>query len=182
MPKEGWEVKKLGEVAEIKKGQLITEKTAVFGNIPVIGGGMIVSYYHNKPNRISNTIAISASGANAGYVSFHSYQIFASDCSTIEEGLEYDILFLYFSLLSKQKEIYKLQTGGDQPHVYPEQLRNLEISIPKEKEKQGYVVKILSDMDAEIEALEKKLEKYKMIKQGMMQNLLTGKIRVSLLL
>ncbi|TVM00796.1 MAG: type I restriction endonuclease subunit S [Candidatus Brocadia sp. WS118] len=33
-------------------------------------------------------------------------------------------------------------------------------------------------MDAEIEALEKKMEKYKMIKQGMMQNLLTGKIRL----
>jgi type I restriction enzyme S subunit len=33
-------------------------------------------------------------------------------------------------------------------------------------------------MDAEIEVLEKKLDKYKMLKQGLMQNLLTGKIRL----
>ena len=177
-PKEGWGVERLGLIAVLKKGQLITEKTATLGNVPVIGGGMSTSYYHNEPNRKANTVTISASGANAGYVSFHVYPIFASDCTTIENSAEYDVRFLYFTLLSKQKEIFKLQTGGAQPHVYPEQLRDLEISIPKEKEEQTKVVQILIDMDAEIDALEKKLEKYKMIKQGMMQNLLTGMIRL----
>jgi type I restriction enzyme S subunit len=37
---------------------------------------------------------------------------------------------------------------------------------------------VLAEMDAEISAIETKLEKYKMIKQGMMQTLLTGKIRL----
>jgi len=45
-------------------------------------------------------------------------------------------------------------------------------------EEQTRIAQILSDMDAEIEALEKKLEKYKMIKHGMMQNLLTGRVRL----
>ncbi len=45
-------------------------------------------------------------------------------------------------------------------------------------EEQTRIAQILSDMDAEIEALEKKLEKYKMLKQGMMQNLLTGRVRL----
>ena len=45
-------------------------------------------------------------------------------------------------------------------------------------EEQTRIAQILSDMDTEIEALEKKLEKYNQIKQGMMQNLLTGKIRL----
>src|SRR3990167_5127373 len=44
-------------------------------------------------------------------------------------------------------------------------------------EEQTRIAQILSDMDAEIEALEKKLGKYKMLKQGMMQELLTGKTR-----
>ncbi len=177
-PKEGWEVRKLGEIVQVIKGQLITEKTAVPDNIPVIGGGMTVSYFHNKPNRRGVTITISASGAYAGYISIHNYPIFASDCSTISESKDYDIYFLYFSLLNRQRVIFGLQTGGGQPHVYPQQLKDLIIPIPKNKSKQQHIAQILSDMDAEIELLENKLEKYKKIKQGMMQNLLTGKIRL----
>lgn len=177
-PKKGWVVKKLGEVGDITKGQLITEKTAIPDGIPVIGGGMSISYYHNKSNRIGTTITISASGAYAGYISIHNYPIFASDCSTIKESEAYDIYFLYFNLLNRQKEVYSLQTGGAQPHVYPQQLRNLFVPIPKSKSEQTRIARTLSEMDAEIQALEKKLEKYKMIKQGMMQVLLTGKIRL----
>ena len=46
-------------------------------------------------------------------------------------------------------------------------------------EEQTRIATILSDMDAEITALETKLEKYKRVKLGMMQNLLTGKIRLN---
>ncbi|PTQ94715.1 hypothetical protein C8R30_1151 [Nitrosomonas nitrosa] len=45
-------------------------------------------------------------------------------------------------------------------------------------DEQTHIAKILSDMDAEIAALEAKLAKYQHIKQGMMQNLLTGRIRL----
>ena len=58
------------------------------------------------------------------------------------------------------------------------QISKVKVVIPKSIEEQTRIAQILSDMDTEIEALEKKLEKYKMIKQGMMQNLLTGKIRL----
>lgn len=173
-----WVKKKLGEIAEIKKGDLITEKTAKKGNIPVIGGGIEPTYYHNRSNRGPNTITISASGANAGYVNFYPYPIFASDCSTIEENNNYDVKFLYHFLKLKQNDIIKLQTGGAQPHVYPEQLKNLMIYFPPTLEEQQAIAQILSDMDAEIEALEKKKEKYEMIKKGMMELLLTGKVRV----
>jgi len=53
----------------------------------------------------------------------------------------------------------------------------IEISLPKLDE-QTRIATILSDMDAEISALGSKLSKYKQVKQGMMQNLLTGKIRL----
>ena len=52
------------------------------------------------------------------------------------------------------------------------------IKLPSEAEEQTAIANILSDMDAEIEALEQKLNKYKAIKQGMMQELLTGRIRL----
>lgn len=53
----------------------------------------------------------------------------------------------------------------------------LEISVPDFQEQRA-IAQVLSDMDTEIEALEEKLEKYKTIKQGMMQELLTGRIRL----
>jgi type I restriction enzyme S subunit len=56
-------------------------------------------------------------------------------------------------------------------------LENIKVRIPSIEE-QTSIATILSDMDAEIAALEAKLEKYKKVKQGMMQNLLTGKIRL----
>jgi type I restriction enzyme S subunit len=176
-PKEGWEVKKLGDVVEIRKGQLITENTRVNGNIPVIAGGKAPAYYHNKANRNGKTITISGSGASAGYVAFHNYPIFASDCSTIEEHKNYSIEYVFYLMQLLQDKIYKMQTGGAQPHIHPSDLNPIEVSFPK-KEKQEEIATILSDMDAEISALETKLEKYRKVKLGMMQNLLTGKIRL----
>ena len=173
-----WELKQLGHSIEIRKGQLITEKTAIKGDIPVIAGGIKHSYYHNRPNRKENVITISASGANAGFVSFHPYKIFASDCSTIEESNTFDIKFLYFILKSRQSEIYKLQTGGAQPHVYPEHLKSIDLFFPKIEE-QIAISTVINNMEQEISALESKLHKTKQMKVGMMQELLSGRIRLS---
>ncbi|MFH1860098.1 MAG: restriction endonuclease subunit S [bacterium] len=61
--------------------------------------------------------------------------------------------------------------------IYTRDLLQITISLPTKAE-QTAIVQILSDMDAEIEQLEQKLDKYKMLKQGMMQELLTGKTRL----
>lgn len=172
-----WVEKTLGEVYNITKGQLITDKTRVDGIIPVIAGGKSAAYHHNKANRVGKTITVSGSGANAGYVSFHSHPIFASDCSTIEESKSYSIEFIYFFLKLKQNDIYNAQTGGAQPHIHPSDLNPMVIDLP-DKNEQKAIAQILSDMDAEITQLETKKEKYQAIKQGMMQELLTGKTRL----
>ena len=67
---EGWEMKKLVEVVEIRKGQLITDSTRVDGNVPVIAGGKSPAYYHDKANRNGKTITISGSGASADMLLF----------------------------------------------------------------------------------------------------------------
>lgn len=174
---EGWEMKKLVEVVEIRKGQLITDSTRVDGNVPVIAGGKSPAYYHDKANRNGKTITISGSGASAGYVAFHNYPIFASDCSTIEEHKDYSVEYIFYLLQHMQERIYKLQTGGAQPHIHPSDLYPLEVPIPK-KETQEKIATILLDMDNEIQSLEQNLTKYQMLKQGMMQELLTGKTRL----
>lgn len=173
-----WEVKRLGNVVDIQKGELITERNAVPGPIPVIAGGKKPAYFHNSANRWGKTITISGSGANAGYVSFFDVPIFASDCSTIGEGTSYAVEFIYFVLLLKQIEIYQAQTGGAQPHIHPSDLRPITIALPPTKAEQTAIAAILSDMDAELFALEAKLAKARQVKQGMMQELLTGRIRL----
>ena len=172
-----WEMKRLGDVVKISKGQLITEKHAISGVIPVIAGGKKPAYFHNKSNRIGKTITISASGASAGYVAFFDEPIFASDCSTISEGNDYSIEFIYSRLLLKQEIIFKAQTGGAQPHIHAVDLMPIEVGIPHLAE-QTAIASVLSDMDAELADLEKRKDKTRNLKQAMMQELLTGRTRL----
>jgi type I restriction enzyme, S subunit len=172
-----WAVKRLGDFVEIRKGQLITEKNAVAGEIPVIAGGKKPSYFHNQANRLGKTIAISASGASAGYVSFFDTPIFASDCSTIADSELYCVEYVYFQLLLKQETVYKAQTGGAQPHIHAVDLIPLEVGVCSIKE-QTAIATVLSDMDADLTALETRRDKTRALKQGMMQVLLTGQIRL----
>ena len=71
----------------------------------------------------------------------------------------------------------RLATGLKVYGVSKGNLKTVQIPLPS-KDEQARIATILSDMDAEIAALEAKLEKYRKIKLGMMQNLLKGKIRL----
>jgi type I restriction enzyme S subunit len=172
-----WKEKPLGDVVQIKKGQLITTSTLIPGDVPVIAGGKQAAYFHAAANRTGRTITISASGANAGYVALYNEPIFASDCSTISEAESYSLDFIYFLLLLNQEAIYKAQTGGAQPHVHARDLNPLTFSFPEANE-QAAIAQVLTDMEAEIRSLNKRREKTRAIKQGMMQQLLTGKVRL----
>jgi type I restriction enzyme S subunit len=140
--------------------------------------GKTPAYYHNKSNRSGKTITISASGASAGYVAFHSRPIFASDCSTISENKNFDIQYLYYSLKNLQDKIYQAQTGGAQPHIHPKDIAKIQINFPVSLDEQKAIAQVLSDMETEIEHLELVLNKFLLIKQGMMKELLTGRIRL----
>ena len=173
-----WETKLLGEITKIQKGSLITEKNVVPGPVPVIAGGQQPAYFHNNANRTGKTITVSGSGAYAGFVAFHNQPIFASDCSTISENSSFSIDFIYYYLVFNQDVIYKAQTGGAQPHIHPVDLMPLEVNLPELSEQKA-IASVLSDVDTEIAALEQRRDKTRVIKQGMMQQLLTGRVRLS---
>ena len=169
---------KLGNIANVRKGSLLTSNQFVVGSVPVIAGGKTPAGYHNVSNRMANTITISASGASAGYVALHCTPIFATDCSTIEPSKKYDIRYIYHLLVYHQTEIFALQTGGAQPHVQPSDLNNIHVIYSNDIIEQQEIANILSDMDKEIADLEVLRDKYRLIKSGMMQKLLTGQIRL----
>lgn len=93
----------------------------------------------------------------------------------LHEG--YNGVFLSYFITQNKEKILKLTKGSTVFHIYANDLSNLEISFPGYTE-QTEIIKVLSDMDSEIEELEQKRNKYQMIKEGMMQQLLTGRIRL----
>ena len=162
---------------EIKRGHVITGTTKVEGDIPVIAGGISAAYFNNSANRFGTTITISASGANAGFVNLWRSDIWASDCSTIGESELYEVLYIFYVLKEKQKELFDAQYGGGQPHIRPKEIG--EIPIPWiSKANQKDLVVILEGLSKEISFLETELAKYECIKQGMAHDLLTGKVRL----
>lgn len=167
-----WTKKKLSEICDVKRGKTITLKDAIPGNIPVIGGGLKETYYHNKSNRDSNTITVSGSGANAGYINFYEKPIFASDCTTLEvKDKSTDILYVYFALKNLQNWIYeKLKLGAAQPHVYAKDIAKLEIPCPPLIE-QKKIVKILKISNDLISKRNKTIEKLNELSQSIFTNM-----------
>lgn len=75
-------------------------------------------------------------------------------------------------------QIDLLITGGAQPNFGPAHLDKIKIPAPSNPEEQTAIATILSDMDNEIQTLDQRLAKTRQIKQGMMQELLTGRTRL----
>lgn len=86
--------------------------------------------------------------------------------------------FLYYLLQTKKQEFISLCGGSTFLEISKTQLASFEIELPKEKPEQIAIAAVLSDIDAEIADLESQLAKAGSIKQGMMHQLLTGKIRL----
>lgn len=177
-----WHEVRLGELIKSKKislekGKNLTAEQLKKGNVPVIAGGKTVPYYHASYTHDKPSITISASGAYAGYVWFHKEKIWASDCNVIQGSESADIVFWGYILQNQQDKIYRLQTGGAQPHIYSSDIKSL--IVPElDMAEQKAIAEILSKADEEIELLNKKLEAFKQEKKALMQQLLTGKIRV----
>lgn len=91
-------------------------------------------------------------------------------------GYNYLLIFLKSYLFKDQIDL--LITGGAQPNFGPAHLNKIKIISPNSLTEQTRIATILSDMDAELEALEGQLGKARKVKQGMMQELLMGRVRL----
>ena len=141
-------LKALDDFVHIEKGTSITKADVVTGVIPVIAGGKSAAYYHNQSNYNGKVITISASGANSGYAAYHTGKIFASDCNVVysKEEKEIPTYFFYCLLTAIQGEIYLLQRGQAQPHVYGKDLKKILIPVLT-KDKVSKVIKFVEDVE-----------------------------------
>lgn len=95
------------------------------------------------------------------------------------EIIDADYLLHYFSSDALLNQVNTFSVGGIMAGLSSTIVKQISIPIPPKKENQISIAKTLSEMDEEIQQLENRLEKQKMMKQGMMQSLLTGKIRLN---
>ncbi len=126
---EKWRLGKLSELGQFKRGKNITAAQMVDGKIPVISAGITPSGYHNKSNVHGESLTISASGANAGYLLYHLDDIWAADCSYYQDKNK--LWFVYNTLMFLQPVISNLQCGAAQPHVYPKNINKIPVIIPE---------------------------------------------------
>lgn len=190
-PKEGWEEKKLGEICDLSSGTAHENFIDSKGNYVVINSKFIstngeVRKYANTlfcPAKIGDILIVLSDVPNGKAI---------AKCFLVDKDIFYTVNqrigiikpfqnisseFLYF-LINRNPYLLAFDDGAKQTNLRNQDVRGLPLTIPKSKEEQDEIANILSNMDAEIQALETKLEKCKKVKLGMMQNLLTGKIRL----
>lgn len=176
-PKYGWVSYKLEEICVIKKGQQLNKSTLTQdGDFPVMNGGVSPSGFTSQYNQNADTIIISEGGNSCGFVNFITTKFWqGGHCYSIETRQNTD--FLYHIMKFKEKEIMSLRVGSGLPNIQLKRLYSFQLIIP-EMEFQIELAEIFNSFDLEIKALNIKLNKLKELKQSMMQNLLTGKIRI----
>jgi type I restriction enzyme S subunit len=89
-----------------------------------------------------------------------------------------DVDFLYYLLQTQRQGFINLCGGSTFLEIGKTQLAAYLVRIPSEKEEQTAIAEVLTDMDAELTALDQRREKTRALKQAMMQELLTGKTRL----
>jgi len=172
IPKDDWEVKKLGEVLQFGSGR--DYKHLIKGEIPVYGTGGLMTHVNEflydgvsvgigRKGTIDKPILLLGKFWTVDTLFYtHSFS-----------GVIPNYIYYQF-LLIPWKE-YNEASGV--PSLNKNTLEQIELQFPSLSE-QERIATILSDLDAELEALEQQLGKAQQIKQGMMQELLTGKTRL----
>lgn len=132
LPK-GWRGSSLSEVCEFRRGKNITSSEMQDGAIPVISAGLNPSGVHTEANVHGTSVTMSSSGANAGFIAIHYSDIWAADCSYIEDASTPYIYYVYELLNNIRSVISNFQRGAAQPHVYPKDINCIKLIIPSEE-------------------------------------------------
>ena len=192
-----WETTDLGRVAEFMRGlglskadliedasyqcihygQLFTTYKELITEVKSKTNGNEGCFYSRKNDVLMPTSDVTPNGLATASCIKEDGVILGGGILIIRLHEGYDGLYLSYYVTQNKNSILKLVKGSTVFHLYANDLAKLEVCLPDFKE-QVAIAQVLTDMDIEIEQLEQKLAKYRMVKQGMMQELLTGKTRL----
>ncbi|WP_459813912.1 restriction endonuclease subunit S [Geotalea toluenoxydans] len=172
---DGWEVKRLGDVLKVRHGKSQHNVVVVGGKYPILASGGEIGrtneYLYDKPS-----ILIGRKGT-IDVPQFIDTPFWTIDTLFFTEiASEADAKFIFYKFNTINWRSYNEASGV--PSLSASRIENIDFSCPPLPE-QTAIATILFDMDAEITTLETRLAKTRQLKQGMMHNLLTGKIRLN---
>lgn len=171
-----WEEKSFEEMLDYEQPPkyIIKGKILEKGNTPVLTANKaFVLGYTNEETGVFKkwpVIIFDDFTTLSKYVDFN-FKVKSSAIKILNTKSKFNLEFIY-----NRMKILDFQVGDHKRH-YISEYQNIKINVPDFQE-QTAIAQVLSDMDQEIEGLEAKLEKARKIKTGMMQQLLTGKIRL----
>jgi len=185
-PKEGWVEKCIAEIADCLDNLRIplndSQRAKMKGDYPYCGANGILDYINDYC--VDDSLILMAE--DGGYFDEYLTRPIAYRMSgkfwvnnhahILKSKPDFDQNFLFYSLV--HKNILSFLASGTRAKLNRSELNKITIKLPTIKSEQTAIASILSDMDAEIAALEEKLAKARQLKQGMMQELLTGKTRL----
>jgi len=199
---DDWEVKTFGELGSFSKGSGISRAESNTGNIPCVRYGEIYTHHNDYIKKynsfISSEVAKKAKLLHCGDILFagsgETKEDIGKSIAFIENIEAYaggDIIILstsanicdakFIGYVSNTSFVNKQKTtkgqGDAVVHITSDSLKNILIPLPPLSEQQS-IAEALSDVDNLIAALDKKIAKKRLIKQGAMQQLLTGKKRL----
>ena len=197
-----WTQHTLSELGSFRKGGGISRTAANSGKLRAVRYGELYTRHHNYVreyhSHISEEVAQKALPVHYGDLLFAASgetkeeigmcAAIVDDCEayaggdiivfTPEQKLHPIFMGTLLNASAARKQKAERGQGDAIVHIHTNSLAGITISIPSYEEQEA-IAKILSDMDAEIEALERKLAKLRQVKRGMVQQLLTGKIRLA---
>lgn len=174
---EPWVEKKLGDVALFKAGKTLSKTTLQeHGNYPCYGGNGIRTYLPVYSHDGEYSI-VGRQGELCGNVVYAIGKFYATEHALVVYPYEIaNRRFIYYLLI--MLDLNQYSKGCAQPGLSVETISSVETILPSSLPEQQAIASVLTSMDNELSALEAKRKKYEQIKQGMMQQLLTGKIRL----
>ena len=195
-----WETKRLGEIGTFLKGSGVSKSQAMSGHLPCVRYGELYTrhndYIKDFYSFISPEVALTATPLKRGDILFagsgetkadigkcvafvHEIVAYAGGDLVILRTERDDPLFLGYCLNTPEIARQKASRGqGDAVvHISGTALSDIKGNFPMPDE-QSAIAAVLSDIDEEIAEIEAKLAKARLVKQGMMQELLTGKTRL----
>jgi|APSaa5957512535_1039671.scaffolds.fasta_scaffold09310_2 type I restriction enzyme, S subunit len=203
---EDWEIKKLDEITQITSSKRIHVSDYVKNGIPFFRSTEIVGFFkthkfnekdflyiseekfHNLKSKFGvptegDILLTSVGTIGIPFLVPKKLILYFKDgnITWLRKIEDVDSKYLYYFFQTNQfKKQAEFSIGGStQIALTITKLNKFQILLPKSQKEQTTIANILSDLDAEIHGLEEKRDKYIMIKNGMMQKLLTGKIRLT---
>lgn len=189
---EDWECFQWKDIARFQQGYQIFLEDQIKSQLPGYNRYLYITDFYSDSNmlyvedsenyyHISNKdICIANTGASAGKAFRGQNGILSNNMFKVFMGskINEDFAWCYFNSPQYGKQLEEHLNSAGQPHVGHKNMGNMRICLPKSLSEQQKIATALSDIDSLISLLEEQIQKKKNIKQGAMQQLLTGKRRL----